>query len=102
MNNKESTITAESENESLVPDSYEGLEIRTMNLCELEKLFRSLGMKVSQMTLGAAIMQGKYPFAIGIETDKGGRRFEVYTKLVHQWVAERVTLIDKENEGSCI
>ena len=70
---------------------YENKQIETMNVQQLALLLRSLGMKVSEQTISAGIVQGKYPFGIFIETDSGGRKFEIYSKLVHDWIDERCT-----------
>ena len=68
---------------------YEGFEIETITLQELSVLLRSLGMKVSEPVLGSGLEQGRYPFGVAINTDKGGRRYEIYKRLVDEWIRER-------------
>ena len=72
---------------------FENICVETVNIRELTMKLRALGMKVSEMTLGAGIDQGLYPFAICIHTDAGGKRFEIYKKLLDEWIAERATPI---------
>lgn len=69
--------------------SYDEIKIETISLQEVTLLLRSLGMKVSEMTIGSGIDQGKYPFAICIHTDKDGRRFEIYKRLLDEWISDR-------------
>ncbi|MCL2060962.1 MAG: hypothetical protein FWH01_18195 [Oscillospiraceae bacterium] len=58
---------------------------------QLSMMLRACGMKVSEAVLSSGIEQGVYPFAHCIHTDGGGRRFEVFTRLVHEWIDERAT-----------
>jgi len=71
--------------------TIESKQIETISVQQLCLLLRSLGMKVSEVTLSSGIQQGVYPFAHCIVTDKGNRRFEVFKKLLDQWIEERVT-----------
>lgn len=67
--------------------------IPTMTLNELAERMRSLGLHVSNDTLGAAIEAGLYPFAIAVRKREGGQRnFEIYKVLFDRWVAERMVL----------
>ena len=67
--------------------------IPTMTLNELAERMRSLGLHVSNDTLGAAIEAGLYPFAIAVrKREVGQRAFEIYKVLFDRWVAERMVL----------
>ena len=60
--------------------------IPTMTLNELAERMRSLGLHVSNDTLGAAIEAGLYPFAIAVRKREGGQRnFEIYKVLFDRW-----------------
>ena len=65
--------------------------IETMNVQQLTLKLRALGMKVSEKVLSDGIEQGVYPFAHCIRTESGGRRFEVFSRLVDEWVKARAT-----------
>ena len=51
--------------------------------------FREAGIHTSAEVLGAGIEQKLYPFAICIKTDAGNRRFEIYEKLLNEYLKER-------------
>ena len=67
----------------------ENVYIETMNVQQLSLKLRALGMKVSEVTLSQGIEQGVYPFGHCIRTESGGRRFEVFSRLVDKWIQER-------------
>jgi len=64
-------------------------QIETMTLNELCALLRSYGLSTSEAKLGDGIEQGKYPFGICIHQTK--RQFEIYRRLVDEWISERIT-----------
>ena len=61
----------------------------TCNIRDATLKFRAAGIHTSETVLGAGIEQGLYPFAICIHTKKG-RRFEIYTKQLDNYLAERM------------
>ena len=71
--------------------------IETMNVRDLSVKLRALGMKVSESTLSQGIEQGVYPFGHCIKTTTDGRRFEVFTRLVDEWIAERLVPADAQS-----
>jgi hypothetical protein len=72
--------------------NIENLVVETLNLHELAQLFRNVGISTSETKLADGIEQGKYPFAICIQ--QKGRQFEIYKRLVIDWLTERGVEID--------
>ena len=70
----------------------EKLYVPTLNIAEAVSRFRAAGISTAEPTLGAGIEQGLYPFGICIKTEKG-RRFEIYEKLLNQYLTERAAPI---------
>lgn len=60
----------------------------TMTVEEVANRMRDAGIKTSIPKVRAAIMQGKYPFAIGVQMKH--QEFEVYRPLFEQWL-DKVT-----------
>lgn len=75
--------------------------VPTLNIREAVILFREAGISTSDSVLGAGIEQGLYPFAICIKTvkqdkksgNRESRRFEIYAKLLKEYLAERAVPI---------
>lgn len=62
--------------------------VPTLNIREAVIRFREAGIQIGDDVMGAGIEQGLYPFAICTKTDKG-RRFEIYERLLDEYLAER-------------
>jgi hypothetical protein len=86
-----------------MPEIY----VPTLNIAEAVCRFRAAGISTTEPTLGAGIEQGLYPFAICIKTTKvdkktkvvkHGRRFEIYERLLDEYLAERA--IDLPNNSN--
>lgn len=62
--------------------------IKTMTLGECMKYLRAHGLSISQDTLANGLEQGVYPFGVCVG---GGKRrvFQIYTRLVDEWIAGR-------------
>lgn len=62
--------------------------IRTMDLNECAAYLREHGLSISNESLAAGLEQRVYPFGVCI---CGGKRriFQIYTRLVNEWIAER-------------
>lgn len=63
-------------------------QIETMTVEEATQKLRSLGLKISTVTLREGIAQGQFSFGSYIKTDKSCVCF-VWVKLFDRWVAER-------------
>lgn len=63
--------------------------VETLNLHECVQMFRTYGLKTSEMAIAAGIEQKVYPFGVCIQLS--GRRFEIYKALVEKWLKERVS-----------
>lgn len=58
-----------------------------MSVKELTDDLRSLGVKTCEQTERACIINGKYPFAFGVNTGKS-RVFRIYKKKYLEWRKE--------------
>lgn len=63
-----------------VPKGY----VPTMTINELVTELRNHGIKTSPARVGAAIEQGKYPFAISVRLEE--RAYEIYAKKFYEWL----------------
>ena len=77
----------------------DGLHVETLTLNELTAMFRRVGIATSETKLGDGIEQGQYPFGICIKSSKGSRQFEIYARLVYQWLEERATVNKSRKAG---
>ena len=74
--------------------------IETMTVEEARVRLRKAGLGMGVETLRSGIKQGVYPFGIYIETVHGNAVFQVFTKLLEEWIAERSTTPMEKTEAS--
>lgn len=62
--------------------------IETMTLNEAASYLRDQGLRISNVSLGDGIRQGKFPFGLFIQTGESGV-FHIYKRMLDEWVKER-------------
>lgn len=63
--------------------------IETMTPQRACERLRETGMSVGLDTMRAGIEQGAYPFGICIRTEKGNPVYQIFGKLLEDWIRER-------------
>ena len=64
-------------------------KIETMTVNEAAARLRAAGLSIQSGTLADGIEAGVYPWALCIRTERS-RVFQIFTRLLEQWIAERV------------
>lgn len=58
-----------------------------MTITELSEAFRANQIPASEQTVGDMICAGKFPFAVGLDADRGHkRRFLISRAGAYQWI----------------
>lgn len=64
--------------------------IRTITPQEAVEKLRSMGMKISPDVIRSGLEQKVFPFGDAVENGNGGYRYFVYSRLLDEWIGQRV------------
>ena len=70
------------------------MKIVTLTLAEAVSRLHLAGLKISKETLGAGLKSGVYSFGIGFTGPRGGTVYQIFSRQLDEWIAER-----SEEEG---
>ena len=68
--------------------------IETLTVAETTERMRTAGIRISPETLRDGLEQGVYPFGVHIKSRHGGNVYQVFAKLLDDWIDERSTKND--------
>ena len=63
--------------------------IETLTVAETTERMRTAGIRISPETLRDGLEQGVYPFGVYIKSRHGGNVYQVFAKLLDDWIDER-------------
>lgn len=76
----------------MIHTDTENIRVETMTLEQTAQLFRSVGVSTTAAKLADGIEQGVYPFAICIQGKGKMRQYEIYKRLVLDYLRARAAV----------